>query len=89
MAIRSILQRACGLNFVSPSKLLRFLAAGTGVSPGFSLGNQEVLGEGPCGVEPLGFATEADAGGHFGDFFGFVLVGAFGPDGFVFVEDDA
>src|SRR5258708_37519844 len=47
--------------------------------------NQEVLREGPFAVDPLAVAPESRAGRHLRNFFGFVFVRAFRPDGFVFV----
>src|SRR5215470_6701701 len=52
-----------------------------------SLGKKQVLREGPLLVDPLRIEAEAGALGHFSDFFGLVLVGAFGPNRFVLVQD--
>src|SRR5713226_3151289 len=45
-----------------------------------SLGNQQILREGPLLIDPLRFAAEAGALGHFGNFLGFVFVRAFRPN---------
>src|SRR5437899_11489635 len=53
------------------------------------LSNQQILREGPLGVDPLSIAAESRARCHLWNFFGLVLVRAFCPNGFVFVHHDA
>src|SRR5437899_4820580 len=51
--------------------------------------NQQVLSEWPLGVDPLPLAAESRASRHLWDFLGLVLVRAFCPDRFIFVQHDA
>ncbi len=47
--------------------------------------HEQILSEGPLAVDPLSVAAESGALRHLWNFFSFVLVRAFRPDGFVFV----
>ncbi len=47
--------------------------------------HEQILSEGPFLVDPLSVAAESGALRHLRNFFSFVLVRAFRPDGFVFV----
>src|SRR5882724_11544067 len=50
--------------------------------------NQQALREGPLLVDPLAITAEARARCHLRNLFGLILVRAFRPDGFVFVQHE-
>src|SRR5436190_21242290 len=62
--------KVLGMSDMPPSAHSRAINKNCGVS----LGHEQVLREGPLLIDPLRFAAEAGALGHFGHFLGLVFV---------------